>query len=122
MKIKQTLTPLLLLFTLLTYSQFTPILENVKYLTQTIPNCSTINLSSGIYHDISLDVKVERPYYSGDPNQNATGNLILAYWTGSAEIIITTYSIDPSSWLISGGTAFVSKPKSFTLNSNNLPK
>lgn len=120
MKIKQTLTPLLLLFTLLTYSQFTAKLENVKYLTQTIPNCDAINLNSSIYHDISLDVKVERPYYSGDPNQYATGNLILAYWTGSAEIIITTYSISPSNWTISGGTTYVSKPKSFTLDSNNL--
>lgn len=117
--IKQTVTTVFLFFTLLIYSQITVNLENIKYLGQTISNCGTINFNSNNYHDILFDLKVERPYYANDPDLYAYGNLLVAYWTGSGEVIKLNISIDSSSWtyVTSSNTAFINLPRGITLNS-----
>lgn len=119
---KQILPYIFILISLNLFSQINYVkMENVEYLNSSISNCGTINLNSSQNHQISFDIKIEVVSYTNGPVLTY-GNVVIAYWSGSAEVIYETIPVNENNWTYnpSNSTATFEIPRNITLNSNSF--
>ncbi|HLV38410.1 hypothetical protein [Xanthomarina sp.] len=96
-------------------------MDNVEYLNNLILNCSPINFNSSNSHNISFDAKIEVVSYNNGPVLTY-GELIIAYWSGSAEHIYQTIPINEYDWVYDelASKAYYELPLNITLYSSDF--